>query len=284
MNTPSALLFRHHRGQSGSVGLSPRIWDHLTEASMSPSDGGNGPLAFFEHFESFQGVVPSVSGATAGLANGFATYQDTATTASSVSQIAHEDGVVELLAGATAHHQVSAQAGGLTGAFFGIPANRGGNVRGFEARVRVPTGNTSATQGAFVGVASAGNAAVNFMANTTMALKDTNLIGFHFPVGGSNVIRPVCRKSGVAVVDTIGSVKTYVPGEWVKLGFIYNRRAQSIESLSFYVDNQLVATVTQAVVDSTYPVDALMSPILSVKSLNTTGAKLQCDWIGAYKQ
>lgn len=251
---------------------------------MSPSDGGSGPLSLFEHFGNFQGVAPAIAGAVVGLSNGFATYQDTATTTSTVTQIAHEDGVIELLAGATAHHECSIQAGGASGAFFSIPAARAGYVRGFEARVRVPAGSSSASQGAFVGVAAAGSAAADFMANTTMALKDANLIGFHFPIGASNVIRPVCRKAGVAVVDTIGSVKTYTPGDWVKLGFIYNRRAQSVESLSFYVDNVLVATVSQSVLDASYPVDALMSPILSTKTLNTTGAKFQCDWIGAYKQ
>lgn len=251
---------------------------------MSPSDGGSGPLSMFEHFASFQGYAPAIAGAVTGLANGFGIYVDTATTASTVTQIAHEDGVIEMLAGATNHHECSIQAGGATGAFFSIPAARAGYVRGFEARVRVPSTHLSVNQGAFVGVATAGAAGADFLVNTTMAVKNENMIGFHFPVGATNAIRPICRKVGVAVVDTIGSVKTYTPGDWVKLGFIYNRRAQSVESLSFYVDNVLVASVTQADVDSTYPVDALMSPILAVKTLNTTGARFQCDWIGAYKQ
>lgn len=280
---PTALLTRQYRGQNGNAGLSPRIWDFYTEAAMGAGEGTS-PASMFEHFTNFQGVAPAISGATSGLSDGFATFQNTTTTASTATQIAHEDGVIEMLAGATAHHEVTIQAGGLSGAFFRIAANRGSSVRAFEARVRIPTGSASAAQGAFIGVAAPGNTTTNFMANTTLALRDVNIIGFHLPIGAGNAIRPVCRRAGVAVVDTIGSVHTYVPGTWVKLGFIYNRRASQSEALTFYVNNEPVAVVSQAVIDASYPVDAFMSPIMSVKTLNVTGARLQCDWIGAFKQ
>jgi hypothetical protein len=102
------------------------------------------------------------------------------------------------------------------------------------------------------------------------------------PIGATNVIRPVFRKNGVAINDTIGSVGTYTPGTFVKLGFVYDPNAETREALTFYVDNQRVGYLTQAQVDSIFPVGVFMSPILSVKTLNTTGGQLDCDWIGSY--
>jgi hypothetical protein len=278
----SSMILTSHRGQTGSEGLSPRIWDRFKRTLQSP-DAGRSPFFHLEDFGNFAEVAPAISGSTTGASGGFATFQSTATTTSTIKQTSNENGAIELLAGATAHHQVTVQAGGTAGATFMVAASRAGGVRGFEARVRVPTGSASAAQGAFVGVAAAGNAATNFLVNTTMAVKDTNLAGFHFPIGATNVIRPVCRKSGVAVVDTIGVVKTYTAGTWVKLGFLYDPQADSAEALTFYVDNVRVGYMSQTEVDASFPVGIFMSPILSVKSLDTTGAKLECDWIGSFK-
>jgi hypothetical protein len=281
---PAGALFTTHRGQTGNEGLSPRIWDPFYRASMAPGGGqAVTPASLFDNFTNFADVSPAIAGATSGVSGGFATFQSTATTTSYARQIADEDGVIELGCGATAHHSVTVQAGGLTGGFFRIAGNRGSYLRGFEARVKVPTGTTSAVQGVFVGVAAAGNAAINFMANTTMALKDTNLIGFHFPVGSSNVIKPVWRKSGVAVVEPATETISYTPGSWIKLGFLYDSSAQPREACTFFVNNRRVAVVSQADVDALMPINQTMSPILSVKALTTTAAFLQCDFIGAYK-
>lgn len=274
-------FYTSHRGQTGNEGRSPRIWDLFFRSLQSP-DIGRSPFGHFEDFGNFGGVAPAISGAVAGASGGFATYTDTATTASSVTQIAHSNGVARLLAGATAHHEASMQAGGATGATWSVAASKASKVRGFEARVRVPTGLTSVNQGAFIGLVTAGNAVADFMANTTLAIKDANLVGFHMPIGAGSAVRPVFRKVGYAINDTLGVVNTYVAGTWVKLGFVYDPNADASEALTFYVNNQRVAYLTQVQVDSIFPVDALMSPIIAIKTLNTTGAQLDVDWIGSY--
>lgn len=279
LNAVSALTAR--RGQSGVDGLSPRIWDLVAEQLASP-DNGRAPYFDVEDFLRFGGVDPGIGGSTDAQSAGFQVFTATATTASSVTQIAHKQGVVEMSAGGTAHHQVVIQAGGLTGATWDLPSPKGSaRLRAFEAKVRVPSGTSTANQGAFVGVAAAGSAAANFLANTTMAVKDANLIGFHLQIGAAGEVHPVWRKSGSAVVDTVGSVATATPGEWLKLGFVFYHRHGSVEAVKFLVNNKVVASITRDAVDSTFPVNELMSPIVAVKTLNSNGAKLQVDFIGS---
>jgi hypothetical protein len=277
-----ASLYTIYRGQKGNQGLSPRLWGLLVDQALSP-DIGTEPKAMGDDFLNLAEVAPAIAGPTAGMSGGYGVFVSTATTTSSVQQIAHQDGVVELTAGGTAHHQASMQAGGNTGASWFLPGTTASDLVLFEARVRIPATFNSAGQGVFVGVAAPGNSAVNFLVNTTMAVKDTNLIGFHFPIGATNVIRPVFRKAGVAVNDSIGVVKTYTPGEWVKLGFAFNRRAQPKDWFTFYVDNKSVGSVGRDQVSSLMPVDVGLSPILCAKALGAAGAKLQCDWLATGK-
>ena len=272
-----AALFTIHRGQRGTTGLSPRIWALLFDSILSP-DGGNDDPIQFDHFKNFSAIAPAIAGAVAGASGGYVSYQDTATTTSSIQQSSSlDEGVIDLLTGATSHHEVSIQACGGTGCNWKLPSARGGNIRAFEARVKLPA---ATSQGVFVGLAAPGSAATNFMVDTTMALKDANLIGFHIPLGATNTIRPVFRKSGVAVNDSIGSVKTFTAGDWVKLGFIYNSAAQASEAFQFFVDNVKVAVLSQAEVDSILPVNAGLAPILSVKTLGAVASTLSCDWMG----
>lgn len=273
-----AVQYIIHHGQKGSNGGSPRIWGRLYDELLSP-DRGRNPKIDGDDFTNFAGFDPGDGGDTAASVGGFGIYADTATTGSKLVQLAADLGVVQLEAAGVAHHEVTMQVGGFTGAPFSIRPGVD-SLRAFECRIRIPSGNDSAQQGAFVGVAAAGSAANNFMANTTMALKDANLIGFHLPVGAADVIRPVWRKSGSDVVDTVGVVKTYTPGDWVKLGFLFNPLAEPRWRFQFFVDNEVVESLVPETVEDSLPKDAQMSPILSVKSLSTDGGKLDCDWIG----
>lgn len=273
----SAALYSHHMGQTGSVGRSPRIFAAGVESAMAPGRPAD-PIFESDEFIRFNDIAPAISGTATVQANGYTAYCDTATTASSIKQVASETGVIQLATGATAHHQAILQMGGPLGAFWRIAAARASGARAFEARVAVP--GSSAAQGVFVGLAAGGNAAVNFMANTTMVLKDTDFIGFHFPIGGTNVIRPVYRKTGVAVVDTIGVVHTYTPGAFVKLGILYNPTNRGDgEVLSFFVNNVKVGGVAADTAEATLPLDVNLTPTLAVKTSAASAASLNCDWL-----
>lgn len=277
----SAALYSHHMGQSGSVGRSPRIFASAVESAMAPGRPAS-PIFESDEFVRFNDIAPAIAGPATVQANGYTAYCDTATTASSIKQVASETGVIELATGATAHHQAIMQMGGPLGAFWRIAAARASGMRGFEARVAVPV--SSAAQGAFVGLAAAGNAALAFFANTTMVLKDTDLIGFHFPIGASNVIRPVYRKTGSAVVDSIGAVHTYTAGEFVKLGILYNPTSRGDgEVLSFFVNNVKVGGVAADTAEATLPLGVNLTPTLAVKTSGASAASLRCDWLEAFR-
>lgn len=278
MYLTSDSLFTSHRGQKGSSGLSPRIWDLKGDTMLSP-DGGTDPKIHLEDFLCFGGAKPAITGDTESVGDGYSFFTSTTTTASSVTQIADELGVVELASEVTAHSVAAMQAGGATGASFLIPKDRAGLWRGFEARVRIPVGFTSATQGAFVGLMPPGNSKVTVMANTTMALPDVGLIGFHFPIGSQNVLRPVVRKSGSAVDESAPTI-AYTPGEWVKVGLAYFHRNQAKGRLLVLVNNQVVGSYSDTQVNDALPSDVLLSPIAAVKSLSTPGGRLQVDWLG----
>lgn len=276
----AAAIYSHHLGQTGAIGRSPRIFAWAAESSMAPGRPAE-PIFDTDDFIRFLDVAPAISGSLTAQANGYSIYTDTATTASSVKQVASDTGVIELANGATAHHEITMQVGSPTGAFMQIAASKASLMRGFEARVAVPAGSSSAGQGVFVGLAAGGNAAANFMADTTLVLKDTDLIGFHFPIGGTNVIRPVYRKTGVAVVDTIGVVHTYTPGTFVKLGLLYSPSGRGDgDVLSFFVNNIKVGGISQSVAEATLPLGVRMTPTLSVKG---NASKLQCDWIESFR-
>lgn len=242
------------------------------------------PVYASREFVLFNDIAPAIAGATDFAQDGISTHLSTATTASSVKQVASETGVIELATGATAHHQITMQMGSAAGAFWAIAPNRGSNFRGFEARVAIPDGSNSAAQGVFIGMAAGGNAAANFLVNTTMALKDTDLIGFHFPIGGVNVVRPVYRKAGSAVVDAFGPIFTYTPGTFFKLGLFYKPSTRGDGNvLSWFVDNAPVFGIDSATAESTLPLGVRLTPTLSVKTSGASAAKLQCDWIDAYR-
>lgn len=263
--------------------------DALTTRMPSPAIWGKVPWAQFKaglidgmgYHEEF--LRPTVY-ASATVQAGVKTYQDTGVTIQGNSQYggvlriagadaAGDDGALEFGAGVCAPFRISSSAPTLFA---------------WEARVKA---SLLAQGGLAVGLAEAGFAANAALADTTAALSDKDFVGFHLAnatAGTTGTANAVYRKSGQAATNagTAVSAQTLSAATWYKLGLLfepYFKQSANTHRLTWYIDNVAVQTF-EDIDATTFPDAELLTPVFSLKSLDTNEKQMDIDWVRVFQQ
>lgn len=252
--------------------ISPNIWTRIPYQSIQAKRRGG--VFYYNDFEDAT-VYTSAT-----VQAGAKTFQDTGVTIQGVSG----DGGILEIAGADAINDDGAiefAGGGVAGAF-SISSTRLRPVA-FEARVRW---TSLAQMGGFIGLAQPGFAAAGALVDTTVALADKNLIGFHVAnaTGGlTDTVDAVFRKSSQAVQTPGSAVKTLEANTWYKFGFLflpYSASGGAAHKLEYFIDNVLVASYTN-IAATTFPDGQYLTPAAALKALEASEKKMQLDWVAA---
>lgn len=262
-------LYAGHSGQVSADGESPRIWGKVLGGSPSP-DGSVRRKKYGNDFDQFGTIAPGVSGAVGGAANGVAYYLDTATTACTATASATLRDTVVVATGATDNHEAWIGGGGTA------VIHDATKLLAFESRFQLTSAITEMT--AFVGLAASGSVATNFTVDDTEALKDANILGFHFRGTDTASLKFVHRKAGQAATYVDLGI-TGVSGTWYRLGFVIDPDASGSKRCLIYLDNEVVGTIASSVVGgSLFPTAAPMTWIAGTKNNSAAARSISVDW------
>ena len=271
---PNAL-YTIHQGINAPEYLSPRLWSCALGSSLAPDGFGNAN-AFGDDFLNFGAVNPAISGTTSGVTGGYGYYVDTATSASSITQAAASDGVIEITTGATDDHEAWLTSGGNTGTLGAMDPTAGSDrLTVFEARVKVDqitSGNM------FVGLSEEGLAAANTITDgNNIANKD--LFGFLALGSDPDALTFTYKKENNTTVTLISDLATLAADTWVKLGFIYDPSRPTSEKVRIFVNNEEQATKITGtdMAAATWP-DGQMAFLAGVKNGAAAAKTMSIDW------
>ena len=141
----------------------------------------------------------------------------------------------------------------------------------FECRWRTPS---TASVSHFIGIAEPGRAVAGTLADSTGALVDKDMIGFHILTAAATTMNFVYRKEGETAVTAVAGVVTVAADTWYKLGFRYTARNKR---LTAYVNGEEVGYVNLAAA-TTFPTAVLMAPLWFLKAHTTAEKKALLDW------
>lgn len=148
----------------------------------------------------------------------------------------------------------------------------------FEARIKTST-ITDTKHNIFLGLMASASLTVDIpIVSTTDALADYDMIGFHRLAGDGDYVDTVFKASGQTAATVGANAKVLVADTWVKLGFRYDSKNNTVR---FYADGvELTDYVTSALVDgATFPNDVLMGPVFAVlNATGTTPGNSTIDW------
>lgn len=264
----SAALYTLHLGQVSSRGLCPRVWKRFAGGDVSPN-GNDVPEGSGWDFNNFAAIAPGVAGAVSGSSGDIAYYTDTVTAAGSVVPHVTARNVASVLASTQDNAETWIGSNGCQ-------VIQDGSLLAFEARIRIPTLDNAT---AFVGLATPGSVATNFVVDSTEALKDADILGFHYRGTDSGSLKFAYRKLGGSVVY-IDLNLTPVANAWYRVGFVLDPAEQSGQRLSIFVDNILVGEISAADVGgSAFPSAAPMGLIAGLKNNSASARTLDLGFI-----
>lgn len=249
---------RHQNKQGAS--LSPAVWNDIPyeQQRLFRHKG----IFFFDDFL----TAPTFASNT-GQAP-YITIQDTGVTIKGETTL--PGGIMEIAGADAANDDGGLQHGlNVTGLGF-IDKTKPYDVA-FEARWRTPS---VADVSHFIGLGKPGRAVAGTLADSTGALVDKDLIGFHSLTAAPTTLKFVYRKEGQTAVDAVATALTFAADTWYKLGFRY--RAKN-KRLTAYVDGEEVGYVNLASA-TTFPSAVLMSPLWFLKAHTTAEKKALLDW------
>jgi len=211
-------------------------------------------------------------------------YLVTKDASSTLTAAATVGGVVQLFTTAD-NEEAGMQLG--SGAPFVIPAaSTTGKKLWFEARIKKSV-ITASKGGFFVGLASEGACAADFIADGGADFADVDLLGF-WNLEAETTMDIITQKTSAAF-DTIGDATggTLVADTWIKVGFKYDPEGPAGRKIVFYYDGVASAsTVGEASGDATvyiqdttnFPGGEEMSPIAHVKAGHADDLTISMDW------
>lgn len=267
-----------HLGQSRGRLASHRIWSRLGSSTLGGPDGQAAAFVHADDFGNFGSVAPAISGAVSATNLGYRCYTDTATTTSSISQRADEDGVIRLACGATANHGVVIAQNNDVGSLGQIKAS-GGPVVAFEARVRF---GQVANIGAALGLFAPGIAAVDAL-STTGLTKATDFVGFILTDNGAKVKFAYRPDSGGSAQLLAGWEMNVTADTWYKLGFVV-RPQEEAEFLTVLVNSQIVGYLDAAICGgANFPHSTPLLAAAALKAYAGSAVTMDMDWLAAGK-
>lgn len=145
----------------------------------------------------------------------------------------------------------------------------------YEARFKVSTvGNED--HGLFIGLAEEGLSAINgVIAETTGALQDKDIVGFHTLAADGDDLAISFRKEGQDAV-TQDDVIEIAADTWYKVGFKYEPQHNEIH---IYLDGERVGQPIDCSSDS-FPSGEGLALYLVNMSLGGSASNLDVDWVG----
>lgn len=172
-------------------------------------------------------------------------------------------GILTLTTGATSNNEAYVQMGPVGGeASFSITSNGEKRVT-FEARVAGSKAGINAAT--FVGLASAGSCAANFLTDSTGVIADRDYVGFQLLPGTVASWNFTYRKNGATAVTVSAVASNSGPATFSRLGFKYD----GLRTLRIMVDG--VETGSPITVNAaTFPNAVVMSPILACKTITAS--------------
>lgn len=274
----------YHRGQSGGRGPSPRLWTNEYGQAGAP-DGQAIGYTFGDDFTNFGTIATGISGATAGVNNGYAWYTDTATSACYIQNIVADGGVIRIGTGATDNHEAWLSQGGTTGASYRVKTNaNGGKLLIYETRFRL--GQVGNTYGAFFGLAEEGLAAANTITDAG-ALADKDFLGFFVSESDGDTLNFVHRKAGQTVQSSALITDGLVANTWYKAGFIFNPRPRgSTNRVVIYINNaeQTVGLTEANISAATFPADQGLTCLFGIKNGTASANTIDFDWFDTWQE
>jgi hypothetical protein len=273
---------RHEAEGAIGRGLSPAIWQaygFLGARALDPSYCG-----FF--FDDFAGL-PKMATATA--QGPYYTYQGDSSTiqgCASADNSEGEFGVLEIAGNGTDNAEASIELGAGVHGLVRIDPTAGERaVVAWEARIKRTTVTDDHLAFAF-GIGEPAFCADNALVDNTgaMVAAGKDFIGFQtlcasneeidtiYTIGSTATVNQVKDNAGTAVADT-----------WIKLGCVYDPRAEANHKLKFFIDGvELGDSVTDAIIaaGTAFPTDEEMTLVLLTKNGDGTPAvhPLYMDW------
>lgn len=263
-------------------GLSPAIWQAY---NLLPGFDDPSRVPFF--FDDFAklGVYASATSIMAG----YKTYQDTGVTiqgCAAADNSEGEFGVLEIAGNDADNDEGSIELGAGVHGLVRIDPTAGERaVIAFEARIKRTSVTDNHTAFAF-GLGEPGFAAANALVDDTAAMvaAGKDFIGFQtltasneeidtiYTIGGTGTVNQVKDNAGTAVADT-----------WIKLGGVYDPRAEANKKLKFFIDGvELGDSVTDAIIaaGTAFPTDEELTLVLLTKNgdAGTTAHAVFMDW------
>lgn len=234
------------------------IWEACPQLAMlDPSVG----FSFMEDFLSFP-IDDTTANPTAWKLAG-----DTATGAVT-TPAGILGGVINVATGALDNNETYIQLGTATFEPFCI-TNASGKPVYFEARVK---SLQHADEAIFVGLAEAGCAAADFLADNTGVPADKDYIGFRYKTDAPTEWDFAYKKAGQAEQEAAAVAVN--ADDWHTFSFYFD----GASTIYVYIDGVLQAT-THATSGATFPSGEEMSPIIAIKTGAAAARNVQVDWI-----
>lgn len=256
------------------LGSSPAIWGDCPIDSIR--GGSVGGVILEDDFVS----CPSLSAGAHDSLAGYLAYGDTGVTLASQAGVA--GGVLEV-AGNDADNDESVLSGGSPAFIVSDTASQEKKLW-FEARVKKASIADNACA-MFIGLAWDHGDGVSVaktlcLTDNDGALGAFSFLGFHVDQADGDAIDFVYKAEGESAVVKIAGVEVPVADTWMKLGFIFDPKADADKRIRVFVNNVEQTTYVTAtnIETATFPDAEPMAPVWCVKVGAAAESKAQMDW------
>lgn len=151
----------------------------------------------------------------------------------------------------------------------------------FEIRLRKSLVSNNSL--AFVaGLGKRGLVADNLLADSTGALADVDFIGFQVLNAAGGTVNFVYRKTGQTLQTAIAGVATLTADTFVKLGFVYDPRAETSKRIRVFVNGTESTTYVTGtnIAAATFPLAVALNPVCgAIVGSGAAAATLDADWL-----
>ncbi len=130
-----------------------------------------------------------------------------------------------------------------------------------------------ADEGVFIGLAEAGCAAANFLADNTGAVADKDFIGFNILAATPEAWNTTWKKAGQTVATNAGEAGVNAD-DWHVFGFYFDGES----TVTFFADG-VACTTTATTSAATFPSGEELGPIVAVKTGEAVAKNVQVDYI-----
>ena len=217
-------------------------------------------------------------------ATGLTTYAGTGCTVAGTPDLA--GGGVRISMDGTANDEASFGPADANSAPYAI--NTASNVGRVAFEVRLKKSLVTNNSLAFVvGLGKKGLVADNLLADSTGALADVDFIGFQVLNAAGGTVNFVYRKTGQALQTAISGVATLTADTFVKLGFVYEPRAESSKRIRVLVNEVESTTYVTGtnIAAATFPLAVALNPVCgAIVGSGAAAATLDTDWLFAHQE